>query len=110
MRFPVMRDDRVRGLFLALGLILLGCCGFVASAERKPFSVVEASIPDMQKAMKDKRVTSRELVQQYLARIATYNDKLHATITVNPNALKEADALRDRAKALQKAKTTGAGD
>ena len=47
----------------------------------------------MQKAMKEKRVTSREIVQQYLTRIATYDSKLHATITVNPNALAEAERL-----------------
>src|SRR5205814_3684853 len=42
-----------------------------------------------------------ELVQQYLLRIATYEDKLHAAITVNPNALKEADE-RDRERAAGK--------
>ena len=31
-------------------------------------------------------------------RIAIYEDKLHAAITVNPNALEEADALRSRAR------------
>ena len=30
--------------------------------QQQPFSVVETSIPDMQKALKEKRVTSRELV------------------------------------------------
>src|SRR5690349_19057282 len=69
------------------------------SAQRKPFSVVETTIPDMQKAMKERRVTSREIVAQYLTRIATYDSKLHATITVNPNALKEAEQLdRERAR------------
>ena len=64
----------------------------------KPFTVVEASIADMQAALKSGRVTSHELVQQYLTRIATYEDKLHAIITVNPKALEEADALdRERA-------------
>ncbi|HET7436036.1 MAG TPA: amidase family protein [Thermoanaerobaculia bacterium] len=67
----------------------------------KPFSVVEASIPDMQAALRDGRVTSRELVQQYLIRIATYEDKLHAAITVNPKALEEADML-DRERAAGK--------
>ncbi|MEA2239100.1 MAG: amidase [Thermoanaerobaculia bacterium] len=67
----------------------------------KPFSVVEASISDMQAALKEGRVTSHELVQQYLIRIATYEDKLHAAITVNPNALKEADE-RDRERAAGK--------
>lgn len=60
--------------------------------------MVEASIPQMQKAMEQKRVTSHELVMLYLARIATYEDKLHAVITVNPHALDEADA-RDRERA-----------
>ncbi len=65
------------------------------SGKNAPFTVVEATIPDMQKAMKQGHVTSREIVQQYLSRIAIYDDKLHATITVNPRALEEADA-RDR--------------
>src|SRR5438876_1755716 len=62
------------------------------------FTVVEASIADMRAAMEEKRVTSHEIVQQYLARIGSYEDKLHAAITVNPNALKEADE-RDRERA-----------
>jgi amidase len=61
--------------------------------------VVEATIPQMRAAMAQHRVTSRELVRQYLARIATYEDKLHAALTVNPHALDEADALdRERAR------------
>jgi len=51
--------------------------------------------------MKQGRVTSRELVTQYLVRIALYNRKLNAVITVNPNALAEADA-RDRERAQGK--------
>jgi amidase len=65
---------------------------------RLSFSVVEASIPEMQAAMKDGRVTSRDLVLQYLTRIALYNRRLNAIITVNPNALREAEELdRERA-------------
>src|SRR6185436_5882537 len=53
----------------------------------------------MRKAMEEKRVTSRELVLQSLARIAFYEDRLHASITVNRDALKEADELdRERAR------------
>jgi len=67
--------------------------------KQPPFSVVEASITDMQAALKSGRITSHDLVLQYLVRIATYEDKLHAAITINPNALKEADALdRERAQ------------
>src|SRR5438128_3365857 len=68
---------------------------------QRTFTVVEATIPEMQKAMQQKRVTSRELVTQYLNRIALYEDKLHAAITVNPNALKEAE-VRDRERARGK--------
>ena len=62
---------------------------------RPPFSVVEATIPQMRAAMQQKRVTSHDLVVQYLTRIALYENKLHAVITVNPHALDEADE-RDR--------------
>jgi amidase len=68
------------------------------SAKSRPFSVVEASIPEMQHALKHKQVTSRELVEQYLSRIEKYNGTLNAVITVNPHALEEADA-RDRERA-----------
>src|SRR5258708_24597978 len=75
--------------------------GKTSKPASNPFSVVEASISDMQVALRDGRVPSHELVQQYLTRIATYEDKLHAAITVNPNALKEADE-RDRERAAGK--------
>jgi amidase len=66
---------------------------------QRSFNVVEATIPQMQAALRTGRTTSRELVLQYLTRIALYEDKLHAAITVNPNALKEAEALdRERAR------------
>src|SRR5207247_2020633 len=71
------------------------------TAPRKAFTVVEATIPEMRAAMEQGRLTSRELVRQYLIRIATYEDKLHAAITVNPHALAEADA-RDRERAQGK--------
>ena len=65
----------------------------------KPFSVVEASIDDLRKALEQRRTTSREIVQQYLTRIALYEDRLNAIVTVNPNALAIADSLdRERAR------------
>jgi amidase len=69
------------------------------SAQSKSFTVVEATIPEMQKAMKDGKVTSRQLVEQYLVRIALYNSQLNAVITVNPKALEEADRLDRERKA-----------
>ena len=43
--------------------------------------------------MREGRVTSRQLVEQYLIRIALYDAKLNATMAVNPKALDEADRL-----------------
>src|SRR6267154_2682139 len=67
----------------------------VMPRRQQPFNVVEATIPEMQAAMKQGRVTSRELVVQYLVRIARFNRHLNGVITINPRALQEADA-RDR--------------
>src|SRR6516225_6916966 len=57
------------------------------------FDVREAAIADMQKAMADKRVSSREIVTQYLTRIAMYEKVINAAIAINPHALEDADAL-----------------
>ncbi len=63
------------------------------------FSVVEATIPQMQAAMAKGEVTSRQLVEQYLMRLGLYEDRLNAALAVNPRALQEADTLdRERAQ------------
>jgi amidase len=82
-------------LFVISLLAGVVACGTPPALEApgRPFNVVEATIPEMQTAMKNGRATSRQLVEQYLQRIALYEDKLNATITVNPKALDEADRL-----------------
>ena len=75
----------------ALILIATACGQPQAPAPTAPFSVVETSIADMRTAMEQGRVTSRAIVEQYLMRIATYEDRINATLTVNPKALEEAD-------------------
>ena len=63
------------------------------------FDVVEATIPEMQAALAEGRVTSRELVLLHLARIAYYEDRVNAAITVSRTALDEAEVLdRERAE------------
>ncbi len=84
-------------LFLSIGAAAVVLV-LHAQTPRPKFSVVEASIPEMRTAMEQGRVTSRELVTHYLARIGMYEDVLHAAVTVNPNALAEADE-RDRERA-----------
>src|SRR5262245_21235004 len=91
---------------IAAAAVLALAAGAAAPAQQKPataarpaaFDVFEASIPEMQAAMKSGQTTSHAIVQQYLTRIAKYEDLLHAAITVNPKALEEADA-RDRERA-----------
>jgi len=85
------------------GVLLLAAtvaaCNNSSPHSEAPFSVVEATIPDMQRAMQEGRVTSRQIVEQYLLRIALYEDKLNAVMTVNPKALQEADRLDQERKA-----------
>jgi amidase len=83
-----------RSLIFAMAGLLLAAQGKLPAAPaRQPFTVVEATIREMQTAMAEGRITSREIVQQYLARIATYEDRLNAVIVVNPHALEEAETL-----------------
>jgi amidase len=89
-----------RSLICAVaGILLTTQSGPPTTPARQPFNVVEATIRDMQTAMAEGRVTAREIVRQYLTRIATYEDKLNAVIVVNPRAIEEAEALdRERAQ------------
>lgn len=81
----------------ALVCSALSSCDQMAAAP--PFAVANATIQDIQAALKDGRVTSRELTTQYLARIALYDHKLHGAVAVNPRALEDADALDRERKA-----------
>jgi amidase len=72
--------------------------GQTKPAAPQPFQVLESTIPEMRAAMEQKRLTSRQLVTLFLARIGMYEDKLHCIVTVNPHVLEEADE-RDRERA-----------
>ena len=84
-------------------LLWLLFLGILYGQAKRPFNVVEATIPDMRTALEQGRATSRELVTLYLSRIGMYEDKLHCVITVNPNAFQEADE-RDRERAQGRAR------
>lgn len=55
--------------------------------------IVEASIEMMQRAMEEQKITSVELVAEYLERIQRYDRRLRSVIEVNPEALDIAKAL-----------------
>jgi amidase len=67
-----------------------------APAARAEFAVEEAGIAEIQAAYLAGKTTAREVTQAYLDRIAAYDKRgpyLNALITVNANALAEADRL-----------------
>jgi amidase len=60
------------------------------------FNVVEATIDDIHAAFKSGQLSCRQLIQMYLDRIDAFDKKgpnINALITVNADALKEADRL-----------------
>ena len=76
--------------------LLLLAIGAILSAQPRPkFKIVEATIPEMRTAMEQGKLTSHDLVAQYLIRIALYEHTLKSAIAINPKALEEADQ-RDR--------------
>ncbi len=76
---------------------LLGQARRPAPDVRLPaFEILEKSIEDLQRAMQAREVTSRQLVEVYLARIEAYDKQgpsLTAIVAINPRAREAADAL-----------------
>jgi amidase len=73
-----------------------------APAKQGAFDPVEASVAELQEAMTAGRVTSKQLVQRYLARIKAVDQagpRLNSVIEVNPDALEIAAALDRERKA-----------
>src|SRR5881409_930401 len=63
------------------------------------FPFVEATIPQLQAAMTNGQLTSRDLVLGYIKRIQSLNPTLHALIETNPNAVAIATSLDNERKA-----------
>lgn len=100
------RRTIIRPLVLASGALAIALVASPGSgtvySQARAFDVMEATIPELQAAMATGKVTSRELVEIYLARIAAYDEQgpaLNAISVVNPNARREADALDAERKA-----------
>jgi amidase len=88
----------MRRILVAAGAALTAALLYgQGSKERpKPFEVVETTIDQIHAAFKSRKLTARQLVQDYLDRIAAYDQqgpKLNAIITLNPKALEDADRL-----------------
>ncbi len=105
--------NRVSGLLVRLAAItvMFGACATVPtdsirqSATQIPLvNVHEAGIDALSEALARGQLNSRQLVEQYLARIAAYDQtgpSLNAMVTLNPKALETADLL-DRERAAKR--------
>jgi amidase len=91
-----------------LGFILtLSCIHQTPTATQEkgsPFPVVETTIVEIHRAMREGRLTARGLVEDYLKRIHTYDQptKLNALVVVNPEALRTAEELDREFKRTKK--------
>lgn len=88
-------------LLTALTAVLILGALPAPAAEPGAFRLEEATIADVHAAMKAGRLTCRQLVGAYLARIEAYDKKgpaLNAITLVNPTALIEAEAMDARFK------------
>jgi amidase len=78
-------------------LAMAACLAAVATPVlATDFKVEEATIPEIEQAFRDHRLTCHQLVQTYFNRIAAYDKqgpKLNAILTLNGSALAAADHL-----------------
>jgi amidase len=61
-----------------------------------PFTVVEQTVPQLQRALTEHQTTSEDIVRDYLTRLSTFDRNgptLRAMLTLNPRAVSEARAL-----------------
>jgi len=63
------------------------------SATPRSFVLDEATIPDLQAALEDHKINSKQLVKMYLERIEAYQSLLNPFITINPDAVDQAHDL-----------------
>jgi hypothetical protein len=95
-------------LVLAAGMTAQGGARFNADdRDDDGFEIVEATIPQLQEALEDHEVTSRQLVRMYLARIEAFEGTLNAFIRLNPHAEDDARRLdRERARGRVRGRCT----
>jgi amidase len=85
----------------AFVILVLALLTFPIAAQKAPdrprseVQLVEATVDQLQHALRTGLLTSEQLVQMYLTRIKQYEPLVNAFIYLNPNALNEARARDD---------------
>jgi amidase len=89
----------IKSLVVTLTVVLIGLLAGHTAAQDIEFSLIEATISDIQDAVGAGALTYESLVALYFQRIAEYDEKVHSVLRVNPSAVADAIAL-DRERAL----------
>jgi amidase len=91
---------RTLALLIAMVVLVAGSISAQTAAngsarQHSSFEVTETTIAQTLDALRTHRVTCRQLVEAYLRRIREYDQptRLNAIVTINPDALSDADAL-----------------
>jgi amidase len=90
------RNDAVAAMLLSALLAAGASHGHAQDRRAAPFQITETTIDDIHAAFKSGKLTSRQLVQGYLDRIAAYDKQgpsINSIITLNDHALEDADRL-----------------
>ena len=79
-------------IFLVTGILFLSSCG---ENQKKHFSLIEATISELQHAVKSGQTSCRSIVEGYIKRIETYDQskKINSIVQINPNALNKAEGF-----------------
>lgn len=88
--------------FPELAAALLACTGPALRAQPPAFRVEETTIAEVHAAFRARRLSCRDLVEQYLRRIEAYDKSgpaINALVVVNPAARAVADSLDRRFRA-----------
>lgn len=86
---------RLSIILIALLLVAVPATATACPVRAGSVDVTKTTIPQLRAALAAGEVTSRQLTETYLARIAALNDagpRLHAVVTTSPTALAQADA------------------
>lgn len=83
------------GICLFYGLLFSSCSPRADKTATSEFKIEEATIADIQQALRDESCTCEQLVQSYLDRIEKYDKptKLNSIVLTNPDALQRARQL-----------------
>lgn len=94
----------MRNPYSVLAVFLCACLAAAPAVSQDAFDVTEASLLDIQAALESGQVSSVQLVEQYLQRIAAYDRSgpmLNSIIRVNDAALQQAARLDDERQSGQ---------